>query len=220
MEILDIEQRSPEWYAYKLGNFSPSEYHKLLTDPKSKADKDAGNLSEGALTYVHEKASEIITGLPARDDFENKYVAWGREWEPVAKKYYEKVFKCSVELVGGISNGDDSGSPDGLTGTIDDAGGIEIKCPYKLANHLKYLLLQSANDLKSKHKEYYWQCVGYMYLSGRKWWDFVAFHPSYPGALKLQVLKIHRNEDDIQLLTSKLDMAKKELNRIVTLLDK
>lgn len=220
MEILEIEQRSKEWFDFKLGNFSPSEYYKLVTDPKLKADKDAGNLSEGALTHVHEKASELLTGLPSKDDFDNKYLEWGREWEPVAKKYYEKVFNRKVEIVGGISNGEDSGSPDGLTGTIEDAGGIEIKCPYKISHHLKYLLLKNAEDLKSNHKNHYWQITGYMYLSDRKWWDFVAFHPSYKGALKLQVVRIPRNEEDVTLLKNKLDKAKQERDRILTELDK
>ena len=39
-------QRTPEWIQSRMGRFSCSQLHRLMTEPKSKADKEAGKLSD------------------------------------------------------------------------------------------------------------------------------------------------------------------------------
>ncbi len=52
-----MEQKSPQWYEARFGNFSGSKFWKLMTNGKAK-DKLFGDV---ALTYINDKVSEIIT---------------------------------------------------------------------------------------------------------------------------------------------------------------
>lgn len=204
------QQQNVDWATAKLGRFSCSQYYRLMTEPKLKADKEAGNLSDGAMTYVYECIAERITGVRAKDEFTSKYTDWGINYEPVAKKIYETVWDVIVIDCGYIPHLDNQGgSPDGLVG-ID--GIIEIKCPFTITSHLEHKL----KALTSK-PEYYWQCLGYLLTTGRKWIDFISYHPSYPG--KLQVFKTRLTyaecEADIQRLESKLIKANEIFNSLI-----
>lgn len=194
-----IEQRSEEWIEQRLGKFTASQFFKLMTEPKLKADKEAGNLSAGARTYVLERVAEQLTGKRAQTEFTSRATEWGNEYEPVAKNVYERVFDCSVVESGYIALSDYvGGSPDGLVG---EDGLIEIKCPETITAHLEHTL----NDLRDK-PIYYWQCIGYLLITGRKWIDFISYSPHYPAKLQLKRIRLNREEvkGDIVALQSKL----------------
>lgn len=204
------QQQNVEWAKQKLGRFSCSQYYRLMTEPKLKADKEAGNLSDGAMTYVYECVAERITGVRAKDEFTSKYTDWGINYEPVAKKIYETVWGVKVDDTGYIPHLiNQGGSPDGLVG---DDGIIEIKCPFTITSHLEHKL----KPLASK-PEYYWQCLGYLLTTGRKWIDFISYHPSYPG--KHQVFRTRLTyaecEQDIQRLSAKLEKANEIFNSLI-----
>ena len=55
-------QNNPDWYQDRLFHFTSSELYKLLSEPREKAKKEAGELSESAKTYVYDKISEYIIG--------------------------------------------------------------------------------------------------------------------------------------------------------------
>jgi hypothetical protein len=205
-------QRNDEWFKSRMGRFSCSQLHRLMTEPKSKADKEAGKLSEGANTYIMECIAEKITGLPAKEDFTSKYTEWGIENEPIAIGIYDELQKVKVNQQGYIPYGENfGGSPDGL---IEATGGVEIKCPYTITNHLNHIL---SADLKKDCKEYYWQMIGYLLITGREWWDFVSYHPHYPGKYQFHRKRIIAADlqEDIQLAEAKLNQATKQLNLIL-----
>lgn len=173
-----------------------------MTEPKLKADKDAGNLSDGAMTYVYECVAEALTGIRAKEEFTSKFTEWGIDNEPIAKKVYETVFNCTVTDTGHIAYGEHSGgSPDGL---VDEDGIIEIKCPYTITSHLEHLL----KDL-SKKPEYYWQCLMYVLITGRKWIDFLSWHPAYNPKMQLVKKRILREtvKEDLAKLEAKIKKA-------------
>lgn len=207
--VLNEQQRVPEWYAARMGRFSCSQFFRLMTEPKLKADKEAGNLSDGAMTYVYECIAEKLTGQSAKDDFTSKYTQWGIDNEPIAKEIYNNVFDCKVansDYIAGKYNC--GGSPDGL---VNEDGLIEIKCPYTITSHLEH-------KLKEIPVNYYWQCLGYIYITKRQWIDFVSYHPAYPGKLQLvrKRLTFAECELDIQRLEAKLIQAEKVLTQIIT----
>ena len=205
-------QRNDEWFQSRMGRFSCSQLYRLMTEPKSKADKEAGNLSEGANTYVMECIAEKITGLPAKEDFTSKYTEWGIENEPIAIGIYDELQNVKTLQEGYIPYGDNfGGSPDGL---IEVAGGIEIKCPYTITNHLKHIV---SEDLKGDCKEYYWQIIGYLLITGREWWDFVSYHPNYPGKYQFHRKRLIASElqEDIKLAETKIKQATEKLNLIL-----
>lgn len=204
------QQRTEGWVSERLGKFSCSQFYRLMTEPKLKADKEAGNLSDGAMTYVYECLAERLTGHKAKEEFTSKYTEWGIDTEPIAKAIYEEVFEVVVSNRGYIPYSDDAGgSPDGEVG---DDGLIEIKCPYTITAHLEHKL----KPLKDK-TEYFWQCLGYLLITNRKWIDFISYHPAYPG--KLQLVKQRILADDYQpellRLKNKLNKATEVLNNLI-----
>ena len=54
-------QNTSEWYASRLFRFTSSELGKLMTEPRSKADKEAGKLSATAEEYIFD-----TFGVPKR----------------------------------------------------------------------------------------------------------------------------------------------------------
>lgn len=226
-------QKSAEWIEARKGNFTASEFHRLMADAKrpmtqSELDErpkgsrtttivDPEILSDGAMTYILEVAGEILTGMSADSDYMNKAMEWGILHEPLARKLYSKVMGKEVKEVGMVKWKNSKyvcGSPDGLVGAD---GGIETKCPEKNARHLENLLLKDWRELKEKHNDYYWQCIGGILLAERKWWDFVSFSPNFNGTLKIKIIHIPIAEvmDDVRLLAIKLKSATKKLIEIV-----
>lgn len=208
--IRNDQQQVPEWYLMKLGRFGGSQNYRLMTEPKLKADKDAGNLSDGAMTYIYECVAEKLTGKKAKEEFISKYTEWGNDNEPVAKSIYSSVFEVEVTDTGYIEYGENAGgSPDGLVG-LD--GLIEIKCPYTITSHLEHKL-KPLND----KPEYYWQSLSYLLFTGRKWIDFISYHPHYPGKHQLIRKRITYAdyEADIMRLDAKLNKATQVLNEIL-----
>lgn len=208
-------QRTDEWFAARKYRFTSSCVYKLLTEPRSKAAKDAGELSETAKSYILEKIVQEIGGsLP---EFSSKATEWGTEQEENAKYWYQfktsnriaDVQFCEVNEFYG-------GSPD--SAVIDTRlcdpldmdtinGALEIKCPYNSVNHLQHCLINSPEYFKAKHPEYYWQCISHMITLGVQWCDFVSFDPRIDNPIGLFIFRLHRNEEDAEQLLSKLEAA-------------
>lgn len=205
-------QRTDEWIQSRLGRFSCSQLHRLMAEPKSKADKEAGKLSEGAITYIMECVAEKLTGIPAKEDFTSKYTDWGIQNEPIAIAIYEEVMQTEVTSIGYMPYGENfGGSPDGLVG---EDGGNETKCPFTITAHLVHLL---SKDLKKDAKEYYWQIIGYLIITGRKWWDFVSYSPNYPGKYQFHRKRFLREQvlEDIKQAEHKIKQSTEYLQLIL-----
>jgi hypothetical protein len=94
-----VDQNSPEWYQIRLGRFTSSEIWKLMVEPKTNADKEAGKLSETAMTYISEKVAEVMTGQAKQQGYAFPLV-WGIEKEPEAVEHFEKVTGLETTPVG------------------------------------------------------------------------------------------------------------------------
>lgn len=179
----NYEQGTLEWHQLRLGRFTGSEIHRLIFKK--------GELTKGNLTYITEKVAETDTGKTA-SDFEGYWMERGKELEPKARTLYELSKGCMVENVGFITYGSHAGmSSDGL---VDDDGSIEIKCP-NLVTHYKYLQIKTVKDVPD---DYYWQMQMCLMVTGRKWCDFVSYHPD--AGVRMLIFRVDRNEDDIELL--------------------
>jgi len=208
--IKNDQQQVPEWYLQKLGRFGCSQFYRLMTEPKLKADKEAGNLSQGAMTYVLECVAERLTGQKAKEDFTSKFTEWGNDHEPIAKGIYNSVFEVVIADTGYIEwQHNAGGSPDGL---VCEDGLVEIKCPYTITSHLEHKL----NDLADK-PEYYWQCLGYLLITGREWIDFISYSPHYPAKLQLIKKRLNASEvhDDLKRLETKIIKANQVFTEIL-----
>ena len=195
----DIEQGSEEWFAARLGKATASKFQDLLAKTKTGASASRTN-------YISQLVVERLTGV-APDFFTSKSMEIGTEREPMARMAYEIETGNIVQEVGFILHESLScgASPDGLIG---DDGGIEIKCPQPAA-HLEYLQSDKAPA------KYIAQIQGGLWVTGRKWWDFVSFNPDFPPHLQLKIVRVMRDDDYIAKLEAEIKDALDEVEQIL-----
>lgn len=171
MRIINVDQRSPEWYAARLGVPSASNFAKVVTP--------GGKKSTQVESYLNRLVADIITGRSDQQE-PNEAMQRGTELEPEARSYYELIMG-PVEEVGFCIHDDGFGcSPDGMVG---DDGLLEIKCP--LAHtHVEYLRDDCIPSI------YVPQVQGQLLVTGRKWCDFLSYHPD----MKPLLVRVERDE--------------------------
>lgn len=164
MIVLRCRQGSPEWVRARIGIPTTSKFDKIITAKKL-------NYSSQAEKYRNELLGEWLSGYPADADFANKWTDRGTDLEPEARAKYELMHDVEVEQVGFIMRDDRmvGCSPDGL---VEDDGGLEIKAP-ATHTHIGYLL-----NPESLVEEYVTQVQGSLFLTRRKWWDIMSYHPT------------------------------------------
>jgi hypothetical protein len=194
MILLDVVQGSPAWEACRLGLPTASRYDEILTPKTLKA-------SASAPKYRNQLLAEWLCGYAIDFGGKSGFMDRGTEMEPEARAWYEFDRGCDVTVAGFVlrDDGETGGSPDGL---VDEDGGIEIKCP-AIHTHIGYLL-----DPASLVAEYKGQTQGYMYLTGRAWWDVVSYNPQLPKVVQ----RIERDEEYISALDRALGVFIQFLN--------
>lgn len=168
MKIHEVEQRSPEWYALRLGKPTASEFSKLVTSK--------GERSKSADGYALTLAAELYAGAPLDGWEGNAWTERGREIEGTALAFYAFMRDAEVRAVGFVT--DEAGtigcSPDGLIG---DDGLVEVKC-LKAENHVKAILYYQEHG--RCQPDYVQQSQGQMMICERKWCDLIFYHPNLP----------------------------------------
>lgn len=199
MQILTLEQGTPEWLAARLGIVTMSELKTLLVKGKG-----PGGFGTGALSYMHQLIGERITGEPS-DVFQgNAHTQRGHALEPVARALYsEATGNTQLEQVGIILNHSAGYSPDSLVGSD---GLIEVKT--KLPKYQIELLL--ADELPQEHVA---QCQGGLWVSEREWIDFVSYWPGMP----LFVKRAYRDEAMIRTIAERVEAFYEELEQRMAL---
>lgn len=166
----DVEQRTDEWHALRLGRITGTSFTTMANGKPATIE-----------TLCEKTAAERITGVSSDSGFTNEAMERGIELEEQAFLMYERDHFCDVKGVGFVELDEFAGcSPDGLVG---DDGGIEIKCPEQ-HTHLRYMTCDTA------WKKYLWQLQGFLWVTGRKWIDFVSFNPDFPREAQLVVRRI------------------------------
>ncbi|MBZ0331688.1 YqaJ viral recombinase family protein [Halomonas sp. ANAO-440] len=195
MQILTLEQGTPEWHAARLGIVTMSELKTLLVKGKG-----PGGFGTGALSYMHQLIGERITGEPS-DVFQgNAHTQRGHELEPVARELYQEATGLPrLEQVGIILNHGVGYSPDCL---VDSQGLAEIKT--KLPKYQIELLLEG--ELPQEHVA---QCQGGLWVSEREWIDFVSYWPGMP----LFVKRAYRDEALISTIAERVEAFYEEMER-------
>jgi putative phage-type endonuclease len=203
------EQKTKGWFEDRRGKFTASEFHKLMTSGKSK-DQLFGAT---ALDYIDEKVDEIITSGDLNDfgGFAgNKATEWGEYWEPIAREKFTEKTGIEVLEVGFLQIEERwGGSPDGVT----EDSIIEIKCPYASKNHTANLFIETQEDLKKEHKEYYIQMQVNMLAAKKKKGYFISFDPrKLHPTLSLKVIEISIDETLVAEMKMRYNEAMKILS--------
>ena len=194
MIISENVQGTDGWMKDRVGIPTASNFDKIITTK--------GVASASAKKYMYQLAGERIIGRK-EDTYQNAAMQRGTELEPKARELYEVVTGETVEEVGLCwldSTKRVGASPDGLVG---EDGDIEIKCPL-LPTQVEYLLN------KVVPTTYFQQIQGQLYVTGRKWCDFVSYYPDMP----LLKIRVFRNEVFISALSRQLDLFCAELDMI------
>lgn len=183
MQILNLEQGSDEWLNARLGVATCSNFDKIITS----TGKESATLPKYALELAVQKLL-----LEPEESFKSEAMQRGNDLEPEARGLYEEENLVVVDRVGMILSdcGNYGYSPDGLVG---DDGLIEIKCPLA-TTHLKYLLDDKLPT------DYVAQVQGGLMISGRKWCDFISYHPNFQEGRKIFIKRVFRDEDFIKSL--------------------
>lgn len=194
----DIIQGSEEWHNIRAGVLTGTDAETLLVNGK------IGNvLGAGAMSLIYKKAAEFVTG-PEINSFTNYAMQRGTELEPVARMAYEEKTWNHVEQVGFVSVGAYLGfSPDGI---VDD-GLIEIKCPMG-AEFLRYV------DTQEIPKAHMAQMQWGLFLTGRKWCDYVVYNPDFAGA-ELWIQRVEPDKAIAGQFMEKITEWVKELDRVL-----
>jgi len=160
---------------------------------KALAGQPVGDPSPGSERLAATLAIERITKQPYGDTFETFALRRGKEQEQFARMRYEERFGVIVDEQGVILTDDRlfGASVDGLVGCD---GGMECKVPIDLN---KVIAILRTGDLS----EYKHQIQGCMWITGRKWWDFIMGVPDLAvlnNGNDLYVQRVHRDEGFIE----------------------
>jgi hypothetical protein len=195
IEVLDTDNLEMDWRIKRLGNLTGSNFGKLV---KGKGDKFFLSTGKVASDLIYKiawermlKQGNISNGL-GRLSVSSQSMNHGNDYEGEAiLKYQEKTGNKVIYSQEYISLNDwVGGTPDGL---IDKDGIIEVKCPWNGGNHLQTLITG-----RLYNPEHYFQIQGYLWITGRKYCEFVTYDPDLIEGLQLSITKIERCEDTIK----------------------
>jgi putative phage-type endonuclease len=205
MNIIEsCEQGSDEWLAMRLGKVTASMVSSVLSKGRGNAP------SKMAETYMIELIAEVLTGK-SKAFFENDAMKWGTETEPQARSMYQVNNDfVDVKEVAFVEHNDQIGiSPDGLIG---DDGLLEIKCPNTTTQIKRALSDNYSADYKSQIQMQLW-------VTERKWCDFVSFDPRLDCSAGYLQQRVYRDEEYIEEMKVKVYAFVETMNKTILIIN-
>ncbi len=194
MIIVDsFEQRSPEWYAARLGIPTASKFSEIIS-PGGKPSKSA----EG---YAYELAADRRLGY-AEETYVSYDMQRGIDLEPEARFVYGGRVGVAVQEVALVYKNEQkniSCSPDGLI----PGRGLEIQCP-KRRHHARRMIKRDVPYEKIV------QIQGSMWCCGFSEWDFMSYYPGLPSV----ILTVKRDNEFIAALETEMIKFLRDLKEI------
>jgi hypothetical protein len=185
MEIINCIQGSPEWYKARLGMLTGSEAQPIATN------------GAGLKTLVNKLVAERLMDKTEEQIYTNVFMEKGKELEDEARNAYELETGNTVVKVGFCKLDEYVGcSPDGL---VDDDGGTEIK-NFKPSTFVDYMFTEKVDT------SYEWQCQFNMFVTDRKWWDYVVYNPNFKKSLIIK--RINRDDQAIEKIKAGIETGK------------
>jgi len=210
--MASVNQQTAAWDKLRLGRFTGSGISALMTGPKTKAAKEAGELSETAKKYIYEKVMEEVTGQSG-NEATSRAIDWGNEWEEHALLELKKALGSpdeSTELKPSFKLFNDyfGCSPDAFMIEPNfGAVGVEIKCPWNSVNHYLHSQVENSEDLKKVNPDYYWQIMGNMLTFNLPAWIFASYDPRQPENRRLHYVVIEAEIDALNELCERMESA-------------
>lgn len=211
MRFIEAKQGTPQWLAARTGLCTAS----CFADAISVCVKTSGKRKPGDPTAVAERyaadlAIEKISGKPHGEPPKAWVLERGHEMEERARIFYEARTGAYVTEAGVCVDDDGFGySTDGLVG---DDGLIEIKAPIDSS---KIMAMWATGDTS----EYDHQMQGGLWITGRKYCDFIMYVPDLAACGKdLFVKRVYRDDAFIDAMAGELARFWKMVERNVAIL--
>ncbi|WP_413520635.1 lambda exonuclease family protein [Psychrobacter glacincola] len=200
---MNLLQRHDEWLSDRVGKITASRVKDISAKPRK------GKALNATMTTL---LTERLTG-EIEDRRISDAMQWGIDNEPNAIAAYENatgefVVGCGLITHPAISMS--GASPDGLIG---DDGLIEVKCPNR-DTHTNTILTQQVPE------EYMPQITWQLACTGRKWCDFVSYDPRFSEDLQTIIIRVMRDDVDIEALENEVAACNAKLNEIIENLTK
>jgi putative phage-type endonuclease len=190
-----MEQRTDDWHKARNGCLTGSRFAALMSSGKTRED------------LIKDLAWMRFTGEPL-ESYSNAAMQRGIELEPEARDWYVFQSGNRVDEEGFIAHASIPYvgiSPDGLVG---EDGLIEIKAPLH-RGHIETI------ERKKMPSQYRWQVQGQLWVTGRKWLDYVSYHPDHGGI----IIRIEPSMADHEKLEEACIQANIEIEGLVSLLN-
>ena len=184
--LIDVPQRSLEWYQARAGRLTGSMAHVILMSGKRKGEE-----SKTRRDYRLQLIAERIAGCAQERMFWTAEMQRGVDIEPIAFGMYEAITGNMVQKSGFLQHKTllAGCSLDGHIGEF--SGIIELKCP-KIATHLVYLAEPGA-----LLDEYRAQVRHNLWISGAAFCDLISFDNRLPD--HKQMVRVRMERYDAQL---------------------
>lgn len=163
IEIFDCAQGTDEWHEARRGIVTASEFKSVLAKGEGKTRRK----------YMCTLVGERLAGR-VEPGYSNQYMDRGHQDESTLIAEYEAITGEMVTPCGFIRRDDYGCSPDGLVG---DDGLIEGKTK----NYDLHIECIESGKVPSGHIA---QVQGALWVTGRKWLDFISFSRGLPPFIK------------------------------------
>jgi len=203
-EIVDPNEALREaWLKKRLGKFTCSRFGDLIGEGREKGSV----FTQTGYSYIRRVVAERLGSWYS---VSSKSMEHGVENEANAIDVYRFLRGVEVDSTPFqyyAYNDEIGGTPDGLVGAD---GCIEVKCPYDPAVHVNTLLT------KTVPKDYEWQVVGHLFVTGRKWCDFISHDPRIEVLEhSTYIVRVERDEARIDFLKKRLELDCLEANKMM-----
>lgn len=198
MILIECAQGSAEWLEARSGAITASCFESAISKLKRvSGKKKLGDPTSASDKYAYDLAIERVSKKPYGIPVKAWVLDRGHAMEVLARVRYEAATGNLAEESGVVLTDDRlfGYSTDGLCG---DDGMIEIKCPI---DSEKIVDMLNTGDVS----EYMHQMQGGMWITGRKWCDFIQYVPDLENCGKdLFVKRIHRDDNFIDAMVEEL----------------
>jgi exodeoxyribonuclease (lambda-induced) len=197
MIVIECQPNTPAWYEARAGKITASRFADAVSVCKKASGKrKVGDPSATSDGYAADVVMERLSGKP-KENVTARVLERGHDLEPVGRRKYEARTKYFVSE-SGVCVTDDGLFGYSTDGLVERDGLIEIKCP--VDNH-KILEIWRTGDIS----EYMHQMQGGMWITGRRWCDFIMYVPDLESMGKdLYVQRVMRDDVFIDDMVLKL----------------
>ena len=195
MEIINVEQGTPEWFALRIGSIGGSSISSVV----------AGGQGKTRNQLMYRLAGEILSG-EKYSGYANDHMARGIEQEPEARELYSFLTDTEVAQVGMFRYSEhEHFSPDG---DIESKGGIiEIKSVIPSV-HIETICFGKVPA--QYRKQVQWG------LRERDWCDFISYSPLVVD----KPIWIKRVKRDAKMIETLIDGAAKFVDEMLAIVEK